>query len=38
MCTISSGKQRIVVLLRGTAGVPSMRALIGSFVICRKGG
>jgi len=38
MCKISSGKQRVVILLRGTAGVLSMRALITSFVICRQGG
>jgi hypothetical protein len=38
MCKISFGKQRIVILLRGTAGVPSTRALIASFVICRQGG
>jgi len=38
VCKISSGKQRIVILLRCTTGVPSMRAPIGSFVICRQGG
>jgi hypothetical protein len=38
MCKISSGKQFIVILLCGTGGVPSMRALIASFVICRQGG